>query len=322
MGGEIFESIKMKGLKNCPLCERKNIKFLFNQKDKNIGISKQFSLSKCKNCKAVFLNPQPTYKESEKFYPKEKYYSLYKIKTEKDSIKTKIKLGLYRAYFSVQRSIFKKILFSPIKFMIRGTLIKKNAKLLDIGCGSGQFLYEMKTSGLEVYGIEPGKFDEEGNKEYNLNIKNGCTENAKYNKEYFDIITLNHVLEHLSNPNETILEIKRILKKDGLFIIGVPNTNSLAFKIFGKNWYQLDIPRHFINYSDKNTRFLLERNGFKIIKIRYNSRPSQFAVSLMYSINIKSKLIEKVLELILLPLTWLVNSLGIGDQIEVWCVKK
>jgi 2-polyprenyl-3-methyl-5-hydroxy-6-metoxy-1,4-benzoquinol methylase len=314
----------MKYLKKCEICGDKKIKFLFNQKDKNLGILGEFSLSKCLNCGVIFLNPPPSSNESEKFYPKKEYYSLNKIKTEKDSKKTKTKLRLYGIYFSEKNNFLRRIIFSPIKFIIRGTIIKKDIKILDIGCGSGQFLYEMKTLGLDVYGVEPGKFDEEGNKKYDLNIKKGNIGKIKYPKEYFDIITLNHVLEHINNPNTTLLEIKRIIKKEGTFILGVPNTNSLAFKIFGKNWYQLDIPRHIINYSEKNLKFLLNKSGFKVIKIRYNSRPSQFAVSLLFVFGIKKRegILNRILEAIFLPLTWLVNSLRIGDQIEVWCIKK
>ena len=180
----------------------------------------------------------------------------------------------------------------------------------------------MKTLGLQVYGIEPGEFNEEGNKKYNLNIKKGDIKSSKYKRESFDIITLNHVLEHINNPNETLGEIKRIIKKDGVLIIGVPNTHSIAFKIFRRNWYQLDVPRHIINYSEENLNFLLNKNGFKVKNVRYNSRPSQFAVSLMYLLNTKNRTVEKLCNIMFLPLTWLVNSLKTGDQIEIWCEKK
>ena len=67
--------------------------------------------------------------------------------------------------------------------------------------------------------------------------------------------------------------------------------------------------------------FLLEEVGFKIKKIRYNSRPSQFTVSLRYVLGFKSKKIEKILEMVFLPLTWIVNLLKTGDQIEIWSKK-
>lgn len=322
MGRKILKNIKMKSLRECPICLNKNIKFLLYQKDKNLGIPGNFSLYECSNCRGIFLNPRPSPRESEKFYPKREYYSLDKIKTKENSMKTRTKLKLFYIYFSKNKNVLKRIIFSPFKFIIRGTIIKEGAKLLDIGSGSGQFLYEMKQFGMEVYGVEPGDFNKADSKKYELNIKNVDLIKAKYHKDSFDLITINHVLEHVINPNETLLEIKRIIKKDGTLVIGVPNTNSLARKIYGKNWYQFDIPRHVINYSERNLSFILNKNGFKIKNIRYNSRPSQFSVSLMYLLNIKSRTMEKLFSTIFLPLTWVVNSLKTGDQIEVWCEKE
>ena len=194
-------------------------------------------------------------------------------------------------------------------------------KLLDVGSGSGQFLYEMKKLGLDVYGLEPGNFNETESKKESLRIEKSTLEKTKYKKESFDLITLNHVLEHLENPLSTLSKIKTFLKKEGVFIVGVPNSRSLAHFLFRKNWYQLDIPRHLINYSDENLIYTLKKAGFKVKRVRYNSRPSQFSVSLKYLLGFKDKRIEKILELIFLPLTWVVNALKVGDQIEVWCEK-
>ena len=152
----------MKNLKECPICLNKDIKLLLKQKDKNLGIPGEFSLYECSNCRGIFLNPQPSAKESEKFYPKREYYSLDKIKTNDNSMKTRIKLKLFRIYFSEGKNIIDNIFFSPIKFIARGTLVKKGIKLLDIGSGSGQFLYEMKQFGMDVYGIEPGNLMKKG----------------------------------------------------------------------------------------------------------------------------------------------------------------
>jgi SAM-dependent methyltransferase len=182
----------------------------------------------------------------------------------------------------------------------------------------------MKELGMRVYGLEIGEFNEKETRKYKLNIQK--KDLLKYNakKGSFDIITMNHVLEHISNPNETIKKINHLLKKEGIFIAGVPNKNSLAYWIFRKNWHQLDVPRHLFNYSDKNIRILLGKHGFKITKIRYNSRPNQFVVSLYFLFGIKKRtgVINRILEGIFLPLTWMVNVLKKGDQIEVWCEKR
>ena len=235
----------MKLIKKCEICESNKVQFLFEQHDKNLDINEEFSLFKCNKCNALFPNPQPTSKELEKYYPRDKYYSLKKIYSKEESKKTNLNLFLYKLYFdSKSKNVIMKLLLSPIKFIVRGTNICKDKKILDIGSGSGQFLYEMKELGMDVYGVEPGEFDKESKNEYKLNIKNSNLINAKYPKEFFDIITINHVLEHLDDPNKNIKEVYRILKKGGKFIIGIPNSNSLAYKLFGKNWHQLDIPRH------------------------------------------------------------------------------
>jgi len=311
--------IKMKLLNNCPLCNSKKVSLIYKNWDKNLGIKKYFNLYSCQDCNCFFLNPFPSKEEISSFYPKEKYYSLGKI--DRDSRKTRLKIKLNKVYFG-GGNISEKILFSPIAFLARGTKIKKGIKLLDIGSGSGQFLYEMKKLGLDVYGLEPGNFNETESKKESLRIEKSTLEKTKYKKESFDLITLNHVLEHIENPFKNLKKIKTLLKKEGVFIVGVPNSRSLAHFIFRKNWYQLDFPRHLINYSNKNLKTILEKSGFKIIKIRFNSRPSQFVVSLKYLIGFQGKKIEKILELIFLPLTWVVNVLKVGDQIEVWCGNK
>lgn len=315
----------MKKINNCKLCGNKDLRFLFKEFDKNHGISGKFNLYKCENCKIIFLNPQPSYKELEKHYPKKKYYSLKNIETYEKSRKTRLKLFLYNLYFNEKKNKpLQKVLFSLIKYKVRGAKILPKRKLLDIGSGSGQFIYDMKHFGMEVYGIEPGEFNETDAKDKELNILKLDLIQAKYPSNYFNIITINHVLEHVDNPIKIIKEIRRILKKKGDLIIGVPNYNSLAYALFKKNWYQLDAPRHLFNFSDTTLVKILEKEGFSIEKIRYNSRPSQFVISLLFALNIKSRdrMIISFLEILFLPLTWLVNLLRVGDQIEIWCVKK
>ncbi|MDP3966116.1 MAG: class I SAM-dependent methyltransferase [archaeon] len=307
----------MKKLKNCPLCGSSKIHFLYKNQDKNLGSKGSFNQDLCEICNCIFLNPQPEKKEVLGFYPKDKYYSLQRI--DKGS-KANLKIELCKTYFGGGNQL-KKILFSPISFLARGAKMKKGLKVLDIGSGSGQFLYEMKKFGLDVYGLEPGEFNRDETKKEGLKIENKPLEKTKYKKESFDLITLNHVLEHLENPGLALSKIKSLLKKDGLFIVAVPNSRSLAHFLFRKNWYQLDTPRHLINYSDKNLNRTLKKSGFRILRVRYNSRPSQFSVSFRYLFGFKGKSIDKILDVIFLPLTWIVNALKLGDQIEIWCEK-
>ena len=309
----------MKLIKECEICGKEEFKRLFKGNDKLLGIPGEFSLVKCLRCGVEFLNPMPSNSELEKHYDHKKYYSLKTI--DNNSYKLRLKLFLYNLYYTKNKNYPFKLLFSPIKFMIRSTILKKNKKLLDIGCGSGQFLYEMALFDLDVYGVEPGELDEKYVKI--LKIKKSDLIQARYPSNFFDIITMNHVMEHLGNPMETIKEVYRILKKKGTFIIGIPNTRSLANKLFNKNWLAYDIPRHLFNYSDKLMITFLKKNKFKIKEIRYNSRPSQFVMSLYFLFGIKKRagFINNLLELLFIPPTLLVNLIKLGDQVEIVCIK-
>lgn len=312
----------MKYKNKCEICGSNKCELLFNQEDKNLNIPGKFSIFRCNNCGVLFINPQPTSSELEKHYSNGMYYSLNKIDTK--SKKLNIKILLYKTYFDKKnKNIFLRLILNPLKFIARGTIIIPNSKLLDIGSGSGQFLYEMKKLGMDVQGIEPGDFNKKESEKYKLNIEKKDLIKYKAKKESFDIITMNHVLEHVHNPKEVVRKIHDLLKKNGILIIGVPNKNSLAYYIFGKNWHQLDVPRHLFNYSNKNIKSFVEKNGFKVLRVRYNSRPNQFVVGIYFLLGIKKRkgALNRILEGIFLPLTWLVNVLKMGDQIEVWCIK-
>ena len=312
----------MKIIKKCNFCKSYDLKFLFYGEDKNFLLQGKFPIVKCKKCGLISLATVSNSKKMGKYYP-EKYYSYNKI--DSNSLKLRIKMLLYNLYFNRgPGNPFLKMVFSPFLPFSRGAIISPNQKLLDIGSGSGQFIYEMRHFGMRVYGLEPGKFDKESAKRHGLNIKGTNLLKARYPKEYFDIITINHVLEHVPNPAKNIKEIYRILKKNGKLIVGVPNYHSLAFFLFGKNWYQLDVPRHLNDFSDNILVRKLKKERFKINKVRYNSRPTQFTISLFYSLNINPKkhgLVVKILDIFFLPLTYITNAIKLGDQIEVYCSK-
>jgi 2-polyprenyl-3-methyl-5-hydroxy-6-metoxy-1,4-benzoquinol methylase len=312
----------MKALKKCDICGNKHFEILHKMNDKALDIKEDFNLFKCLKCGVIFINPQPSFKELGKHY-KGDYYSLKKIQTKEESRKVKFRISLYDTYFNPKnKNLIKKILFLPIINYMRGIIISPGKKILDVGSGSGQFLYEIKELGLDVYGVEPGNFDKESVNKHNLKIKKMDLIAAKFSNNFFDLITINQVLEHVSNPTDTIKELYRILSKKGILIIGVPNTNSLAYKLFKKNWYQLDVPRHLFDFSDKNLVEKLKKEGFKIKRIRYNSRPTQFTISLKYLLGIKSfGKMEPIVNIFFAPLTYFCNFLKKGDAIEIWCTK-
>ena len=319
----------MKKLTTCDLCGNNKFNFLFQGQDRMHNIKGIYSLNKCQKCSLIFLNPQPTSRELEKHYPK-KYYS-FNGKYPSKKLK-----WIYKTLFTNKRNFILRSLILPIKPLFRSTKIIKGGTFLDMGCGSGEFLILMNSFNMDCYGIEPGEFDKEFANKNNLKIKKTTIFNAKYPSNYFDLITLNHVLEHIENPSQTLKELYRILKSKGTIIISTPQHNNLMFKFFKKNWIQLDLPRHLYLFSTDNLKKYAKKTNLKIEKINYNSTPYQIIGSLFYlldnlKIN-KSYLAEKgsrtqrafytALFYLLLPVSYLINFIKKGDQVEIILTKK
>ncbi|OGW41049.1 MAG: hypothetical protein A2Y97_13230 [Nitrospirae bacterium RBG_13_39_12] len=145
-------------------------------------------------------------------------------------------------------------------------------RILDIGCARGLFLSLMREEGWKTFGLELN--DNTAHHARNvigLDVKSGNLSDAHFGVQSFDVITIWHVLEHLSDPILTINECNRILKKGGKLVIAVPNTESLQAKISGRFWFHLDIPYHLYHFNVRNLRLLLGRFSFKINKIRHFS---------------------------------------------------
>lgn len=313
-------------LNKCDLCGSNKIKFLFNLKDRMYAIKGEYSVSKCSTCELIFVNPQPSDKEVSKHYPKTNYYSF------KHMEEPKITKLLYDTYLLNKKNIFYKIILFPFKQHIRSCKVVPNGRFLDVGCGNGDFLLKMKQTGMICYGVDPGQYDKKFAKDNDLRMISGTLKEAKYPSNYFDVITINHVFEHVTNPSEVLDELHRILKPNGTLILGTPETSSLARVVFGKYWVAFDIPRHLFLYSHKNIKQYAKKSNFKIVRTRYtSSSPLQFIGSTLYFTNkfrknkvylSKQKVTDnKFLILLLFPLTVLCNALRIGDSMEITMTK-
>ena len=144
---------------------------------------------------------------------------------------------------------------------------ENNISVLDIGCGLGYFLSALKPQ-IKKYGIEDSKFAckyiESNFKD--INILNGSYKLVENFKIEFDMIMFYHVIEHLKDPPESLRLIKKVLKKNGILILGTPNVESFVAKIFKGN-YRHFIPAHTCLYGKKSISKLLKDNNFKVFKI-------------------------------------------------------
>jgi len=142
----------------------------------------------------------------------------------------------------------------------------EKGKILDIGCGTGDFLAYCKTKNWNVLGLEP---DSDAR---SIALKNKVMAHPldyikSIENESIDVITMWHVLEHVYHLNDDIKEFKRILKPNGTLIIAVPNCSSHDAEHYKEHWAALDLPIHLYHFQPKNIEDLFSRHDMKLEKI-------------------------------------------------------
>ena len=198
--------------------------------------------------------------------------------------------------------------------------------ILDLGCGGGEFLNSFNKK-WQKFGVEPSVFASKiAAAKKHLEVRNQELLTCHFPDSYFDIVTAWHVLEHLYNPKETLREMRRILKDDGVFLLSTPNTDSLGFKLAKESWFHLDAPRHLSLFNRLALKKILTSSRFRILKTSFPVL--EYPLDLFHSIS-KAKLKNQFLRgvftaplfILLITLKPFLCLLGIGETMEVISVK-
>ena len=137
----------------------------------------------------------------------------------------------------------------------------EHGKALDVGCGSGDFLYSLHLYGWEATGIEPDERAARVCSDRGIKTIHADAENAVVPANYFDAITLHHSLEHMRNPAAVITRLAKALKPGGKLVVVTPNASGFLSRRFGPHWRSLDPPRHLSVATAKALRLTMERAG-------------------------------------------------------------
>lgn len=252
----------METLASCFVCGATN--FINFRNCKDYLVSKQeFSIVECTACSFRFTNPRPLPKDLGKYYESDEYIS----------------------HSNTQKSLLDKVYQAVRKYTIGKKVallnsLSEKGRLLDIGCGTGEFLHASKIDGWEVNGIEPGdKARDFAIQQYGLEVKEeaGIITLPKHS---FDVITLWHVLEHVPALNERIKEIKGLLKPTGVLIIAVPNSASWDAQYYKEYWAAYDVPRHLYHFTPTTIEKLFKKHEF-ILSQTLPMKFDSFYVSLL-----------------------------------------
>lgn len=200
---------------------------------------------------------------------------------------------------------------------------KGGGRLLEVGCAAGFLLDEARSLGWEVYGVEPSKWlIDFAEKKFKLKLVCGSIKNTAFSPNYFDVIVLADVLEHLVNPKEELERLRGLLKPGGILYLSTPDINSFMSRILKAKWWGIQ-KGHLYYFSKRTLNNLLDVCGFK--PVGYSSYRRVFSISYwqkrleIYNLNL-AKLFGFLANCLFLK-----NKLvGVSfyDQIEVFSFKK
>ncbi len=174
----------------------------------------------CLNCGTLRANPIPPDEITNKFYSQNLYQKIYSPLDIEAHFKERIKVRK-----NIKDSIFLK---HTEPFLSKGKL----SKILEIGCGGGWNLYVFREAGYsKVVGYEPGSITRNiGVRELGLDLREGFIDDALESAEKYDLIILNHVIEHLIDPINVLNKLKNLLTDEGILYLGLPNIQSLLHR--------------------------------------------------------------------------------------------
>src|SRR6266851_1215282 len=274
----------------CYLCARQGVPIYARLRDRLFGAPGSWGLLGCNSCGLVWLDPRPQIEEIPKLYseyythtsdaPQDASYHYWRRALKRAALSTAYGYGT--ADNGLRHALGRIwCWFLPLHDMIGASVRWLHAgskgTLLDIGCGSGDFLLRMRTLGWTVKGVEPDPLARRHAVEVlGLDVAGGTLEEARFPDNSFDALTMSHVVEHLIDPVQTFSECRRILKTGGKLVVMTPNIGSLGHRWFGESWRGLEPPRHLFLFRSETLRTCAERAGLTVTGVRTTANLAPF----------------------------------------------
>lgn len=271
----------------CLLCGGENFEPVIESPDPLTGLGGVFQVVRCLDCDLHFTNPRPTENSIGLFYPSN--YAPWGGQAKRPTLRQRwhdaLELAVLRTgfgYLPEATSAWDRMKSWLGRVWIHRSAQRQNwipwrapGRLLDFGCGGGDFLVAMQKFGWQVQGMDNAAAcarDVTGRTGIPVHV--GTLPHPDILPESFDAVTMWNALEHVHQPRETVRAANRALRPGGILVVGVPNIASWAFEQFRERWYPLKVPRHLTHFTPNTLRETLNAEGFQVLSVDHIARPS------------------------------------------------
>jgi SAM-dependent methyltransferase len=268
----------------CLLCGCERTTQLFTAPDRLYHTTaKEFAVARCQQCGLARLDPQPAGEELRRYYPESYWFS------PDESAASRLEEAYRRL-----------VLRDHVRFVAQALGGRARGPLLDVGCGGGLFLGMMRERGYRVVGLD---FSREAAavawKRQQAPAVCGDLANAPFGAGSFAGIAMFHVLEHVHDPRAYLEAARELLAPEGRLVVQVPNAASWQFRLLGRRWNGLDVPRHLFDFRDRDVEKLLEDCGMAVVRRKYFSlrdNPAGLASSVAPGLDPMARRVRRVAE--------------------------
>jgi SAM-dependent methyltransferase len=294
--------------RSCPVCGDDQSSRKFEARDAHYGIEGSWWVRECGACGSFFLESPPSQAELEQLYGAD-----------------------YYAYEIASPSKSKRLLHALLGYSTatRDPELPTQIRMLDFGCGAGEYLLRARKKGWSAFGVENNARAREVAARHGLDVRPTLLGADGFKPESFDYLRANHSLEHVLNPAETLADMWTALKPGGRLFIGVPTASSENARLFGASWWHVTAPLHTFIPSSAGLRGLVEAAGFRVDAMSTNGTYAGTAGSLQIMLNRGTPrrshegLLFRLRPLLLVGhwVSKLQDARGVGDSLELIATK-
>lgn len=242
----------------CKICQSSASK-VYSFEEKMFRFEGSFDYFECSSCGCLQIDEMPD--DIARYYPP--YYYSY----TQTSPQLKRLPFLKRLFAGVRiKKKYKKGV--PLLRYLREINTSVNDRILDVGCGKGLLICELFNQGFEnAEGVDiflPEQVD------HGFGVKVHKKDVSELPHATYDLVMMNHVLEHMPEQQKALRDVYGVLKSKGCLMIRIPVLGE-AWDLYQGNWVQLDAPRHLFLHTVKSLELLALQTGFEVRKTLFDS---------------------------------------------------